>query len=250
MMKGLGTHKKLALQNSEAGFSLVEIMIGFALLGVLSIFVMSMFEQQNKLTSKVKIDNELNEVKYHFLNAINDKEACEANLQAMKKGDKIAFFRVNAGAPFATVGEQFKNMKIKINEMKILTDLEVTAAGDTVEPVRATDGRTMISFRVKFEKLFSKAGGVGVKDSYKDFRISVTMGEHKSEAGPTPPSVKAQCNPYLVADTNFVTTGDGYQDPAQDQPVECSGGLCLVDCVRFSPENANFRILSCVTPGG
>lgn len=246
-------HKKLAFQNSlnsQEGFSLVEIMIGFALLGVLSVFVISMFEQQNKLTNKVKVDNDLNEIRYHFLNAINDKEACEANLQAMKKGDNINFFRVNDGAPFATVGQQFKTMKIKITAMKILTDVEVTASGDTPEAIRESDGRTMVTFRVNFEKLFGKTGGLGGTTTFKDFRVSVTMGEHKTEAGPTPASVKGQCNPYLVADTNFVTTGDGYQDPAQDQPVECSGGLCMVDCVRFTPVNSNFRILSCVSPGG
>jgi competence protein ComGC len=235
--------------NSQRGFSLVQIMVAFALVGVLSLIMMRMFDQQNQLTGKVKSDNELNEVQYHFLNMLNDKIACEANLQSMKKGDEINFFRVDDGDPFATVGERFKNLGIKITGMKILTDAEVTASGQTPQLVRVEDGRSMIVFRVKFERLGNVIGG---KTKFKDFHVSVVLGEHKWETGPTATSVKNACvsnGSFKVADSNFVVK-DSYQPPNPgDEPAKCNGNLCIVDCVKFNGAPANLRILACITPG-
>lgn len=234
---------------NQKGFSIIQVLVAFALMGVLSVVMMGMFDQQNKLSQKVKIDGELNEVRYHFLNMLNDKIACESNLQSMKKGETINFFRVDDGDPFATVNERFKNLAIKITGMKILTDLEVTNSGQTPEQVRTEDGQTTIVFRVTFEKIGNIIGG---RDIAKDFNVRVVMGEHKWEAGPTPDAVKDACltnGAFKVADSNFEAK-DSYQPPNPgDEPAKCMGMFCLVDCVKFDAAPANLRILKCITPG-
>jgi hypothetical protein len=244
-----GENMTTLILKSQRGFSLVQIMVAFALVGVLSVIMMKMFEQQNQLTTRVKSDNELNEIQYHFLNMLNDKIACESNIQSMKKGDAINFFRVDDGDPFATAGEKFKNLNIKITSMKILTDAEVLASGQKPQPVRTEDGRSMIVFRVGFQRMGNVIGG---RDKFKDFNISVTLGEHKWETGPTATAVKTACHTngsFKVADSNFVVK-DSYQPPNPgDEPAICTGSLCIVDCVKFNGNPANLRILACITPG-
>lgn len=238
----------LHLKNQK-GFSLIQVLVAFGLMGVLSLVMMGMFDQQNKLSQKVKVDGELNEIKYHFLNMLNDKIACESNLQSMKKGEPINFFRVDNGDPFATVGEQFKNLGIKITAMQILTDADVTASGQSPQMIRQEDGQTTIVFRVNFQKIGNIIGG---KDITKDFNVRVVMGEHKWEAGPTPNAVKDACltnGGYKVADSIFEAKAS-YQPPStSDEPVKCIGMFCLVDCVKFDGNVNNMRILKCVTPG-
>lgn len=65
--------------NCQRGFSLVEILVGVAMLGGLSVAVMNMTKQQSKLSTKSQIDGDVAEVSARILNALNSPRFCDVN---------------------------------------------------------------------------------------------------------------------------------------------------------------------------
>jgi prepilin-type N-terminal cleavage/methylation domain-containing protein len=67
------------IPNSQRGFSLVEILIGVAMLGGLSVAVINMTKQQAKLSTQSQIDGDISEISARILNALNSPELCQTN---------------------------------------------------------------------------------------------------------------------------------------------------------------------------
>jgi prepilin-type N-terminal cleavage/methylation domain-containing protein len=81
----------------QRGFSLVEVMVGVAMLGGLSIAVVQMTKQQSKLSTKSEIDGDVSEVSARILNALNSAKTCSDNFKGKPVGSNMplgTFLRV------------------------------------------------------------------------------------------------------------------------------------------------------------
>lgn len=74
------------LSNNQSGFSLVEILVGVAMLGGLSLAVINMTKQQAKLSTKSTIDGDVSEISARILNALNSPTYCETNFRTKPTG--------------------------------------------------------------------------------------------------------------------------------------------------------------------
>lgn len=227
----------------QRGFSLVQVMVGFALLGVLSMFMMGLFDQQNKLSSRAKMDADLAEMRSLFQSMLNNIAICEMNM-AHSKGQDMDFFLLEAEEPFATINTRFKNSNLMVKRMHILSDAEVQSkTGEPAPPVSSSDGFTTITFRVEVQKLNKTLGG---SDINLDFSVAVHMGEVVPKAGPSPSNVKAQCfaDGFVVADSLYRHKPE-YNDPGEE-PLYCpasSPARCFGFCVKYS--GPNMKVLYC-----
>lgn len=228
---------------SQRGFSLLEVTIVLGLTGLITMFMMGAFDQQNKLTSQFKNDADLNDLKNSFQTLLRNTSICEINM-AQAKGTDLDFFLLEAEEPFATVNQRFKNSNLMIRKMRILTDAEVAADPKiTPYPVSDVDGFTNITFRVSVQRLNKSNGG---SDINLDFQIPVYMGEIVPKAGPTPSNVKAQCFDagFKVADSLYRHRPE-FDSPGEE-PLYCPNSTparCFGFCVRYT--GPNLKVLYC-----
>jgi type II secretory pathway pseudopilin PulG len=163
---------------NQKGMSLVSVLVAIALTGVLATILVNLTEQQNRQQKKALVDGELVEVYAHFVRMINQAEPCNATFIGLQKGDTLAEFRYGFDPdqdPFASVGENFRNTKIVLQEMKLLTDAEVTARNIPLV-TKAADGSTTVVFEATFKRPEGTIGGTQVKKTF-DVRVAIGRGE-------------------------------------------------------------------------
>jgi hypothetical protein len=191
--------QEINMYENQKGMSLVSVLMAIALTGVLAMILMGLMDQQNKQQKKALIDTELTEVYTHFVKIINQSIPCAATFIGLQKGDTFSEFRYSFEAneePFAEVDKNFRNTKIVLKEMKILTDAELIAR-NIAKVGKTDDGSTTVVLEVTLEKPTGTLGGNQVK---KTFDIRVAMGRGEIIKMPDPNAVLAEC-------TNL--TGDG-----------------------------------------
>jgi hypothetical protein len=225
---------------TERGFSIVQVMVAFALMGVLSMFMMGVFDQQNKMSSRVKTDQELNDLRSLLATLLKNPTLCEMNM-GHPKGQDLDHIMLENGEAFAAVNERFRNSSLMVKRMRILSDSELKPG--TNYSVSSTDGFTTIVFRVVLQKLNKSYGG---QDISIDFEIPVYMGEVLSKAGPTASNVKSQCfdSGMKVADSLYRHKPE-YNGPGED-PLYCPNSYptkCFGFCVRYT--GPNMKVLYC-----
>jgi type II secretory pathway pseudopilin PulG len=210
------------MTRNEKGFSLVSVLVALGLTGVLSVILMNLMEQQNKQQKKAIVDGELTEVFAQFTRVLNTKNLCRINFMGLKQGDSFNEFRMDFDPnkdPFAKVGDKFRNTKLTLTQMKILTEAEVTSQGLEVAQTDS-EGKTTIVVELTLDR---PAGMIGGKQVKKNFDVPVKIGHGQIIKLPSPSLVFSKCNEL---------TGDGCI--ADFETGECVGVNAVVNAGNFS----------------
>lgn len=206
--------------NNQRGMSLVSVLMAIGLTGVLAMILMNLMEQQNKQQKRALVDGELTEVYAHFVRLINQGGPCNATFTGLQKGDSLSEFRYSFDSneePFAEVDKNFRNTKLMLKEMKILTDAEVTARGIPVVG-KVDGGSTTVVLEITLQRPAGTLGGSEVK---KTFDVRVAMGKGELIKMPDHNAVLAEC----VSSTGdgciaSFTTGECNLTKPQDEMVD------------------------------
>lgn len=113
------------LLRDSRGFSLVEVLIGFAMAGGLALVLVNLSEQQNKQNKKAMTDAEGVEILTQFNTMISRKSSCDATFFGQEEGTSLAEFRYNFDEnadPYAQTRRRFRNTKFVLVSMQILKD--------------------------------------------------------------------------------------------------------------------------------
>ena len=117
---------KQLFQNPK-GFSLVQVMVSVGIMGGMALMMMKLSENQTKQQKGIELKAEQGDVANIIRQTLRDKEACESTFLGMSPGDEIKEIRMNpdlSKPPFAKTGEKFKNYKVFIKSMNLLTRQE------------------------------------------------------------------------------------------------------------------------------
>lgn len=182
------------LRKNQKGMSLVQIMVGFALAGVLSVVMMNLMEQQNKQQKKALLSVEETEIFSQFVRVIGQRESCDATFTAFAKGQDLKEFRYSFDPnkePFAVVGEKFRGTKLILEEIHILTDAEYMAKHEKTEgPIKSGTGAVVLSVRITLKR---PAGTLGAPVVQKYFDLPVAMGKGEIIKMDSIEAVKTEC---------------------------------------------------------
>jgi hypothetical protein len=157
--------------NNQAGVSLVQIMVAFALLGVLSVMLMNLTEQAQKQGVTALANADVQEFVGHMNSILSNKSYCNNTLGPVKLGDTIGTLRYSddpEAEPFATAGQQYKKTKVQVVEMKV-------EAYDSTKDVIDTNGEINLRFKITLTKLGKNI--IGGKQFVKEWNPRVMMGE-------------------------------------------------------------------------
>ncbi len=122
-----------AIFNNFKGFSIVQVMVAFGLMGGLSLMMMRMMESQNKQQKTMELKSEQLDLANIVRNALKDKESCEATFIGMSPGDTIKEIRTSNDRSlpaFAETGVKFRNSNVYIKSMYLLTRQEAIDANE------------------------------------------------------------------------------------------------------------------------
>ena len=175
---------KQLFQNSK-GFSLVQVMVSVGIMGGMAVMMMQLSENQNKQQKGIELKAEQGDVANIIRQTLRDKEACESTFLGMSPGDEIKEIRMNpdlSKPPFAKTGEKFKNYKVFIKSMNLLTRQEELTFNERPAGSNAIDNYTTGAGFGRLRVTFVKQQGVvtdantshnffGVKESVITFLI-------------------------------------------------------------------------------
>lgn len=110
------------MKKNEAGFSLIQVMIAFGLVGMLSLFIMRIVGSGFKSQKGLEVKNALNEVFGRINSYVKTNPICETAFGELKAGENLQFFHINqAGTGTKLVpGEEVGNSSALVEELKIL----------------------------------------------------------------------------------------------------------------------------------
>jgi Tfp pilus assembly protein PilE len=243
---------KLNRTKLQDGFGLVEIMIAFALLGALSLFVTQLMENQNKNQKTMEVKADFLEVFNLFAGIMTNKEACKATIADSLKGTNIQDFYMNkyepTAEPFATAGEPFQNGKLMVESMRILTDQEAIDKKATVAGGTPEAGDTFVFVEVKLKRISAKQNYYGADTKTKIYTVPVVYGEVQSVWGYDYSMAKLACTDAPLL--GKVINGDGeegsdYNDPAEVEPAYFDGEVWRVDCKIIPGEATKRQVIKC-----
>ena len=131
------------------GFSLVQVMIAFAMTGGLTLVIMNLTEQGAKTQRTMELNQSIIELTNRIASIISDKEACSTMFSNFSVGDDLKQLRINqtSAGLIAEVGEEIGNTKIAITGMQIIS---ATPMGDPNDKDFA--GNYELVLRVTFQK--------------------------------------------------------------------------------------------------
>jgi hypothetical protein len=212
---------------NQTGASIVEVMIGFALAGVLGVVIMNLTEMSNKNQSSALIKTDITEVFSQFNTIFTNKTYCENTLGPVPLGGTIMAMRYSDQdvAPFATVGQKYKSTKVQVKEMKLMP---YDAATMPINP----DGTLSLHFKVTLEVLAKNY--IGGKQVVKSWYPRVKMGVELGEQGFTCAEAKMRCTNR--GNGAYVTKSDT-NDPANPDPNDDDG------CDSFADGHYQVRCL-------
>jgi hypothetical protein len=209
--------------------SLVSVMVAIGLTGVLSVILMNLFDRQTQQQKKMMVDAELTEVYNHFQTVLSKKESCNASFMGKKKGQSIfrLLLTMNPDTPpFAEVDSPFRNTKIYLNSIRVLTDEEVLAMGRQLE-----DGIVVID--AEFERPENVLGG---KTLRKQFDLRVVYGKEEMITHPVNESgVVALCKDDYGANSFIKSVKTGERADPEEDGVFPNGGGFEGMCVTPDP---------------
>jgi hypothetical protein len=247
---------------NQRGFSLVQVMIAFGLMGGLAVMMMRLMDNQNKQAKSIELKSEQQEIKNIILKTLDDKTACEATFLGMSPGDDIKQIRLSSDfslAPFAETGVKFKSYNVYIKRMYLLTRQEEQAmaqsSGTSFVPPAPPDGYGSATLRVTFVKNIGQ-----VTDSNKSHQFY----------GSKETAVDIQVQGYFydrevikAYPPNITDLYDACKERAQTSGVNCAtpSGTCSIwnfkagkkieieddmdDKILDSGSNLNFAVADC-----
>ncbi len=242
----------------QAGMGLMEVVVALGLSGVLVVVLMQLSKQQTDQQKSAMRNIELTEIQQKFVGMYSGQTACDATFAYVKMGETLNEFRVAEiqydQPPFAQVGEPFQALKVYIEEMKVLSNVEINelmASGkypglSAVAPstAQANLGHADIQFRVKFNR--GARGGIGAQVTQKIFTIPVIMGKLEPKTDMTAVDAKTQCHNaggFVVDPTTLEATSTC--NDLTDDCAEETGGQMEVQCLIVDSNVDDMSILKC-----
>lgn len=246
------TIKKFKLL-SQSGMSLVQVMIAFALTGVLAVVIMNLTEQMQMQQNTALSNADIQEVVGHFNTILNNKDYCNNTFGPVKLGGTIGTLRYSSdpdAEPFAIAGQQFKKSKVQIDEMKV-------ESFDPSQDVLDSNGEMNLRFKVTMRKLGKKI--LGGKQFVKTWSPRVMLGEISDEVTDYCETSKDQCL-AKSANAKLLSLKDGEEFSSGDEtkpeewceyanhPTNASQTVAVVGCFipATSSNLANAVIHKCL----
>jgi hypothetical protein len=160
---------------NESGASIIEVMIGFALAGVLGVVIMNLTDMSNKNQSTALIKTDIQEIFGQFNTIFTNKTYCENTLGPLPLGSTIGAMRFSDQdvAPFAVAGQKYKSTKVQIKEMRLMPYDAATM------PINQSEGTLSLHFKVTLEVLAKNylGGKQIVKSWYPRVKMAIEIGD-------------------------------------------------------------------------
>jgi hypothetical protein len=233
---------------SNKGMSLIQVMMGFALAGVLSVVMMKMMENQTKQAKTAKYQMEENNLKSKLSLIANRSEFCGANFKGRRKGtdlSELLFKEIDINNPadsiYLSENDDWEKTGLIVEKFRILSTAEELAAGYTNAGKIGDDGTGEIHLRVSVRRKGRVANGkssfFGSEIREIDVTVTVKLGLYASyvmygQEDDYNASIKDSLNDSCVLDE---TICEGCSEP--DEVVEPITLKSAQPCVEDTESN-------------
>lgn len=196
------------MKKNEAGFSLIQVMIAFGLVGALSLVIMRLVGTGVKSQKSLEVKNALNEVFGRINSYVKTNPICETAFGELKAGEELQFFHINQAG----------------TGTKLVPGEEVGNSGAIVDTLFIAENPTLVDaetglYELTFEATLKKKGnskqyyGAG-NTIKKQFTFLATL-----------------CEPWVRVFSNPMEYNN-----AKNQCIT-DGGQAGIDSYTYSPES-------------
>ena len=207
---------------NQKGFSLVQVMIAFALAGGLSLVIMRQMQNMGKAQKLAEVKNSINETFGTIGNYIKNDTVCSSAFSTIKPGESFDLLEINASGTGLSLqkGQEMGNTKVIIENMMIM---------NTPAEVDSDQGLYEVTFRLTLQK---KAGDyyMAGTSSRKDFTFLAQLCEPWFNLYKDPMEFgisKSQCESQAANDPTVVYSWS--------TPVDASLGGGIFACYLCGP---------------
>ncbi len=163
-------------QLKEAGFTLLEALIGIALMSAASLAFVNFMQQQQKSQKSVIMTAEISEVRTLISQTISKLEACEATFIGMAPGDNLKEVRTTndlSKPAFMKTGEKFRQYNVYVKSIHMLSrDEQREPSRNIVDSGIDANGVGYAFIEVTFSKgANEKAGQAATYYGGKDIKV-------------------------------------------------------------------------------
>jgi hypothetical protein len=212
---------------NQNGTSIIEVMVGFALAGILGVVIMNLTDMTNKNQATALVKADAQELISQFNTIFTNKTYCENTVGPVPLGGTIMAIRYSDQdvAPFAVSGQKYKSTKVQVKEMKLMPYDAATMSINS-------DGTLSLHFKVTIEILAKNY--LGGKQIVKSWYPRVKMGVELGEQGFTCLEAKMRCTNR--GNGAYVTKSDS-NEPAVPDPNDDDG------CDSFADNHYQVRCM-------
>jgi hypothetical protein len=235
----------MKILRSNAGFSLVSVLVAIGMTGILATILMNLTEQQTKQQKKAVVDGEMNEVVGQIRSIFSNEDSCNATLVNKKRGQdflRLMTTNQNGTIIFEEVGggktDFYRGTKLKLIGLRILSNAEV----GSIQGLSSQTGVVVV--QVELQKPEKLIGGKSIK---KNFEVRVLYGTEGLVRDPlSATGVVTNCKSEFGPQSFIKDLKTGKALEPEEDGVFKAGQEFLGMCVREDETNPGASVIHCI----